>query len=194
MTYCCDLSGVEHLNLKNAKPSQTGVTDCATEGRRMIFVELWAEAPTIARRTAMTYFDTLAHNPQFGQFGPQEPMAHIWLQAVRTVRTADYARGYQSMSSPFSLRWLVPSAQSSTKIMRRPSVAQSVTPVCDGFAFFQIQMLNPGQIAAIGHVSALEARERPFLKATNEWKKHKAGKTKPLRDAGAVCCFLPAIS
>jgi hypothetical protein len=43
--------------------------------------------------------------------------------------------------------------------MRGPSVAQSVTPVCDGFAFFQIQMLNPGQIAAIGHVSALEARE-----------------------------------
>jgi hypothetical protein len=42
--------------------------------------------------------------------------------------------------------------------MRGPSVAQSVTPVCDGFAFFQIQMLNPGQIAAIGHAS-LEARE-----------------------------------
>src|SRR5438093_7449716 len=29
-------------------------------------------APTIARRTAMTYFDTLQHNPQFGQFGPQQ--------------------------------------------------------------------------------------------------------------------------
>jgi hypothetical protein len=45
MTYCCDLSGVEHLNLKNAKPSQTGVTDRATEGlrMRMIFVRLWAE-------------------------------------------------------------------------------------------------------------------------------------------------------
>jgi len=25
----------EHLNLKNAKPSQTGVTDSATEGPRM---------------------------------------------------------------------------------------------------------------------------------------------------------------
>lgn len=36
---------VEHLNLKNAKPSQTGVTDCATEGprMRMIFEGLWAE-------------------------------------------------------------------------------------------------------------------------------------------------------
>jgi hypothetical protein len=35
----------EHLNLKNAKPSQTGVTDCATEGprMRMIFEGLWAE-------------------------------------------------------------------------------------------------------------------------------------------------------
>jgi hypothetical protein len=45
VTYCCDSSGVEQLNLKNAKPSQTGVTDYATEGprMRMIFVWLWAE-------------------------------------------------------------------------------------------------------------------------------------------------------
>ncbi len=45
MTYCCDLSGVAYLNSKNAKPSQTGVTDCATEGPRMrtIFEGLWAE-------------------------------------------------------------------------------------------------------------------------------------------------------
>jgi hypothetical protein len=36
---------VEQLNLKNAKPSQTGVTDYATEGprMRMIFLWLWAE-------------------------------------------------------------------------------------------------------------------------------------------------------
>src|SRR5437763_1841211 len=65
---------VEHLNLKNAKPSQTGVTDCATEGPRMRMSSkgFGLRAPTIARRTAMTYFDNLAYNPQFGQFGPQQ--------------------------------------------------------------------------------------------------------------------------
>jgi hypothetical protein len=58
--------------------------------------------------------------------------------------------------------------------MRGPSVAQSVTPVCDGFAFFQIQMLNAGQVAAIGYAFP-EARElRSSRQQTNE--KHKAAK------------------
>jgi hypothetical protein len=50
-------------------------------------------------------------------------------------------------------------------------------------------MFNPGQIAAIGHVSALEARElRSSKQQTNG--KAQGGKTKPLRDAGAGLLFL----
>src|SRR5439155_23942398 len=84
----------------------------------------------------------------------------------RTVRTYDYVAGYQSRSSLFSLRWLVPSAQSLAKIirMRSPSVARSVTPVCDGFAFFRFKCSTP----AIGHVS--EARELRSSRQQNDWK------------------------
>jgi hypothetical protein len=44
---------VEQLNLKNAKPSQTGVTDYATEGprMRMIFLWLWAEGTNHRKET-----------------------------------------------------------------------------------------------------------------------------------------------
>jgi hypothetical protein len=42
--------------------------------------------------------------------------------------------------------------------MRGPSVAQSVTPFVTALHFSNSNT-QPGQIAAIGHVSALEARE-----------------------------------
>jgi hypothetical protein len=68
-------------------------------------------------------------------------------------------------------------------------VAQSVTPVCDGFAFFKFKCSTP----AIGHVS--EARE---LRSSSQQTNGKAlgGKTKavekqkPLRDVGAGLLFL----
>src|SRR5437588_9749219 len=48
---------------------------------------------------------------------------------------------------------------------------------------------QPGKIAAIGHVSALKARElRSSRQQTNG--KHKAAKTKPLRGAGVGLLFL----
>jgi hypothetical protein len=69
--------------------------------------------------------------------------------------------------------------------MRGPSVAQSVTPVCDGFAFFKFKCSTP----AIGHGS--EARElRSSRQQTNGKQKHEAAKQKPLRDAGAGLLFL----